>query len=146
MLLEKELSKGINNLSYYADFNKKAMQLKHTFTEFILHKKLEGRKIAGYGAAAKGNTFLNSCGLKHSEIDFVVDSNPHKQNKWLPASHIPVVSEAFLESEKPDYIVILPWNLKDEITQKLSYVKGWGGKFVIGIPVLEVIETLGIII
>lgn len=95
--------------------------------------------MAAYGAAAKGNTLLNYCGIKNDLIDFVVDANPYKQNKWLPASHIPVVNEEYLKQTKPDYVIILPWNLKDEITKQLSYIKDWNAQFVIPIPELELI-------
>jgi hypothetical protein len=86
------------------------------------------------------NTLLNYCEIKHGEIDFVVDANPHKQNKWLPYSHIPVVEEAYLQEYQPDYIVIFPWNLKAEIVEQLNYAKAWGAKFVTAIPVLTIIE------
>ena len=95
--------------------------------------------MAAYGAAAKGNTLLNYCGIKNDLIEFVVDANPNKQNKWLPASHIPVVNEDYLKENKPDFVIILPWNLKEEITSQLSYIKDWGGKFVITVPELQVI-------
>ena len=146
ILLRKEISYGIDNLDYYKGFHDKVMDVKHKFTDFIVRKKMEGKTIAAYGAAAKGNTLLNFCGIKHDEIDFVVDANPHKQNKWLPASHIPVVSEDELEKQHPDYVVILPWNLKTEIVEKLNYTKNWGCKFVTAIPVLEILETAGIVI
>ena len=81
---------------------------------------------------------LNYCGIKNDLIDFVVDANPHKQNKWLPASHIPVVNEEYLKDAKPDFVIILPWNLKEEIMQQLSYIKEWGGKFVTAIPALQI--------
>ena len=95
--------------------------------------------MAGYGAAAKGNTLLNYCGVKNDMIDFVVDRNPAKQNMFLPASHIPVFAEAALKENKPDYIIIFPWNLKDEVVEQLSYAREWGAKFVIPIPHLEII-------
>jgi hypothetical protein len=98
---------------------------------------LLNHKIAGYGAAAKGNTLLNYCGIKNDQIDFVVDANPHKQNKWLPGSHIKVVDESYLRESKPDYVVIFPWNLKDEIMSQLDYIKEWNGKFVVPIPELQ---------
>jgi hypothetical protein len=96
-------------------------------------------KVAAYGAAAKGNTLLNYCGIKNDLIEYVADANPHKQNKWLPASHIPVVNESHLKSNQPDFVIILPWNLKEEITEQLSYIRNWGGKFVVPIPQVEVI-------
>jgi 2-polyprenyl-3-methyl-5-hydroxy-6-metoxy-1,4-benzoquinol methylase len=97
-----------------------------------------GATVAAYGAAAKGNTLLNYCGVKADLINFVVDANPHKQNKFLPASHIPVMNEDHLKAAKPDYVIILPWNLKEEITQQLSYIREWGAKFVVPIPVVEI--------
>jgi hypothetical protein len=94
--------------------------------------------VAAYGAAAKGNTMLNYCGIKSDLVDFVVDANPHKQHKFLPASHIPVVGEQFLKDAKPDFILILPWNLKEEIGSQLSYIKEWGGQLVVAIPAISV--------
>lgn len=138
-LLKKELEKGINSLDYYNNFQQKALQAKLDFTNFLLRQKIEGKKVAAYGAAAKGNTLLNYCGIKNDAIEYVVDANPHKQNKWLPGSHIPVVSEKSLMETQPDFIVIFPWNLKEEIVRNLDYVKEWKGKFVIPIPNLEVI-------
>jgi hypothetical protein len=139
LLLKKEMTNGINTLSYYEDFQKKSLGVKLGFTGFLTQQKLLNKTVAGYGAAAKGNTLLNYCGIKNDQIEFVVDANPHKQNKWLPASHIPVVNEAYLKERKPDYVVIFPWNLKDEIVKQLNYIKDWEGKFVIPIPELEVI-------
>lgn len=138
-VLQKEIDKGINNLEYYTNFQHRALKVKLDITEFLIDKKRAGKKVAAYGAAAKGNTLLNYCGIKNDLIDFVVDANPHKQNKFLPASHIPVMDEQYLKAEKPDFVIILPWNLKDEITQQLSYINDWGGKFVIPIPALEII-------
>jgi 2-polyprenyl-3-methyl-5-hydroxy-6-metoxy-1,4-benzoquinol methylase len=139
-LLEKEISRGMNTLAYYENFQQKVAKVKTDFNDFLLVQKQAGKKIAGYGAAAKGNTLLNYCQIKHGEIDFVVDANPHKQNKWLPSSHIPVVEEAYLQEYKPDYIVIFPWNLKTEIVEQLNYAKVWGAKFVTAVPVLTIIE------
>lgn len=136
-LLKKEADKGMLDLSYYNNFQQKALSVKLAFTSFLIEQKKAGKKVAAYGAAAKGNTLLNYCGIKNDLIDFVVDANPHKQNKWLPASHIPVVNEEYLKQIKPDYVIILPWNLKDEITKQLSYIKDWNAKFVIPIPELN---------
>lgn len=138
-LLAKELAKGMNAPGYYQNFQQKALQVKLGFTEFLIKQKKEGKKVAAYGAAAKGNTLLNFCGIKNDFIEFVVDANPHKQNKWLPASHIPVVSEDVLKQSKPDFVIIFPWNIKEEVIKQLDYIKEWNGKFVIPIPQLEVI-------
>ncbi|MDF7820169.1 class I SAM-dependent methyltransferase [Runella sp. MFBS21] len=137
-LLNQENAKGINNLSYYEGFQAKALKVKLEFIDFLIQQKRVGKKVVAYGAAAKGNTLLNYCGIKNDLIDFVVDANPSKQNKFLPASHIPVVTELTLKAEKPDYVVILPWNIKQEIMLQLSYIRGWGGKFVIPIPNLTI--------
>jgi len=139
LLIEKEKQYGLDTIDYYNNFTEKALKVKTDLLIFLLNQKKEGKKVAAYGAAAKGNTLLNYCGVKSDLIDFVVDANPHKQGKFLPASHIPVVSEAILKENKPDYVIILPWNLKEEITQQLAYIKSWGGSFVVPIPALEIL-------
>jgi SAM-dependent methyltransferase len=139
VLLQKEIDRGMNTLAYYDNFQKKALKIKFAFTIFLTQQKLLNKKIAGYGAAAKGNTLLNYCGIKSDQIDYVADANPHKQNKWLPGSHIQVLDEGYLKTTKPDYIVIFPWNLKEEIIDQLDYVREWNGKFVVPIPELQVI-------
>lgn len=138
-LLKKEEDKGMLELSYYADFQQKALDIKFALVSFLIEQKKAGKKVAAYGAAAKGNTLLNYCGIKRDLIDFVVDANPYKQNKYLPASHIPVVHEEYLKQLKPGYVIVFPWNLKDEITQQLAYIKDWGARFVFAIPGLQVI-------
>lgn len=138
-VLKKEADKGMNGLSYYDNFQQKALQIKLDITSFLIEQKRTGKKVAAYGAAAKGNTLLNYCGIKNDLIEYVVDANPHKQNKWMPASHIPIVNEEYLKVNKPDFVIILPWNLKDEITEQLSYIKEWGAKFVVPIPKLQLI-------
>ncbi|MEX0636300.1 MAG: class I SAM-dependent methyltransferase, partial [Ferruginibacter sp.] len=139
-LLSKEAEKGMTGLAYYDNFQQKALKVKLDLLQFLIDQKANGKSVAAYGAAAKGNTLLNYCGIKKDMIDFVVDANPHKQNKFLPASHIPVVNEEYLKGTKPQFVIILPWNLKDEITAQLSYIKDWGGKFVIPIPSVQIIE------
>ena len=141
LLLEKEIDLGMNKISYYEDFQQQAQKIKLDFIHFIKEQKLAGKKIAAYGAAAKGNTLLNFCEINSNDIDFVVDANPYKQNKWLPASHIPVVDIAVLIQEKPDFIIILPWNLKSEIMEELSKVITWNCNFVVAIPSLTIIQT-----
>ncbi len=138
-LLKKEDEKGLADLKYYDNFQQKALKVKLDLLQFLIDKKRVGKKVAGYGAAAKGNTMLNFCGIKNDLIDFVVDANPHKQNKFLPASHIAVVSEQHLKNEKPDYVIIFPWNIKDEIIKQLDYIREWGGKFVTAVPDLQII-------
>jgi hypothetical protein len=138
-LIAKEIKKGIKDLSYYKDFQQRAEKLKSDLWSFLIQQKNNGKNVAAYGAAAKGNTLLNYCGIRNDMISFVVDANPYKQNKFLPASHIPVVDEDYLKKEQPDFVIILPWNLKDEITVQLDYIKTWGGKFVIPIPDLHIL-------
>lgn len=138
-LLKKEEEKGMKGLDYYDNFQQKALKVKFDLLTFLIEQKKAGKKVAAYGAAAKGNTLLNYCGVKYDLIDFVVDANPHKQGKWLPASHIPVVAESVLKSARPDYVIILPWNLKEEITKQLAYIKDWNGQFVIPIPAVEIL-------
>ncbi len=138
-LLDKEMSFGIDKIEYYEGFQQKALRSKIGLLEFLISQKNKKKKVIAYGAAAKGNTLLNYCGIKNDLIDFVVDANPHKQNKFLPASHIPVFDENEIKKTKPDFVLILPWNLKSEITSQLSYIKEWDGKFVIPIPEIEII-------
>lgn len=138
-LLEKESSKGMSELEFYSSFREKSLSIKLDVLNFLVTEKSKNKTIAAYGAAAKGNTLLNYCGVKKDLIDFVVDANPNKQKKYLPGSHIPVVNEDYLKKEKPDYIFILPWNLQDEIMTQLSYVREWGAKFVIPVPKLQLV-------
>jgi 2-polyprenyl-3-methyl-5-hydroxy-6-metoxy-1,4-benzoquinol methylase len=139
-LIAKEKSKGMATLEYYNGFQHKALKVKLDFIEFLVEQARAGKSVAAYGAAAKGNTLINYCGMKSDLIQFVVDANPNKQNKFLPASHIPVVNEQYLKDAKPAFVIILPWNLKDEIMAQLSYIRDWGGKFVVPIPALQIIE------
>ncbi len=138
-LLAKERSKGMDSLNYYTGFQQKAEKIKHDLLAFLLEQKRLGKKVAAYGAAAKGNTLLNYCGIKQDLLTFVADASPHKQGKYLPGSHIPVVSEVLIKQEQPDFIVIFPWNIKDEIMAQLAYVKQWGGKFAVAVPELSIL-------
>jgi len=138
-LINKEVAFGLNNINTYTTFQAKAEKVKDDFLEFLIQAKKQGKKVVAYGAAAKGNTLLNFCGIRKDLLHFVVDASPHKQNKYLPGVHIPVLSEDAIKSEKPDYIVILPWNIKDEIINQLSYVKNWNAQFIVAIPHLKVL-------
>lgn len=140
-LIDKEKTAGLNIMAKYAGFEKKAQQIKWDFLSLFIKTKKEGKKIAAYGAAAKGNTFLNYCGVKSDLIDFVVDASPYKQNKFLPQSHIPIVSEDMIKKYKPKYILILPWNIKEEIMQQLSYVKEWDARYIVAIPNIEILRS-----
>ncbi len=135
---EKEAGKGIADLNYYKGFQHRALSVKLDLLDFLTAAKKDGIAVAAYGAAAKGNTLLNYCGVKADLIDFVSDANPNKQYKYLPASHIPVTSEKSIRDNKPAYVIILPWNIRDEVSAQLSYIREWGGKFVVFIPALEI--------
>lgn len=137
-LLEKEAARGMLRLNYYLNFQQKADKVKHALFAFLLEQKKAGKKLVAYGAAAKGNTLLNYCGVKKDLIEFVVDASPHKQGKFLPGSHIPVVAEEEIKKTKPDYVLVLPWNIKNEITEQLSYIREWEGKFIVSIPEIRV--------
>jgi 2-polyprenyl-3-methyl-5-hydroxy-6-metoxy-1,4-benzoquinol methylase len=139
ILLDKEKTAGMTGMAYYENFQQKALAVKMEMTTFLIEQKRSGKKVAAYGAAAKGNTLLNYCGIKNDLLEYVVDANPHKQGKWLPASHIPVVAESHLKEHRPDYVLILPWNLREEISHQLSYIKDWGGRFVVPIPRLQLL-------
>ena len=137
-LYEKEMALGINQLKFYEGFQEKANDIKNRFLKYIIDEKMKGKGIVGFGAAAKGNTFLNYCGIKSDIISYVVDDTPTKQRKFLPQSRIPVVPREVLIKDKPDIVVILPWNFRDEIIRKLEFVKEWGGQFVTYIPELRI--------
>ena len=138
-LLNKELQKKMDSVDYYQDFQSKANVVKEDLLRFLVEQKLNGKKVIGYGAAAKGNTLLNYCEINEDLIKFVVDISPHKQGKYMPGSHIPIVNEEEIKKFKPDYVLILPWNIKEEIIAQLDYVKKWGCKFVIPMPKVEVL-------
>lgn len=137
-LAMQEATAGVMSKNFYADFRAKAFQMKDDFIEFLLRQKSLGRTVAGYGAAAKGNTLLNFAGIKKDLITVVADRNPAKVGKYLPGSRIPVVSESELSKLRPDFVVILPWNLKSEIEEQLYYVREWGGRLVTAVPSLEI--------
>jgi hypothetical protein len=137
--LEKELSKGLSTMAYYENFQNKADRIKYDLLKFLIEQRETGRKVAAYGAAAKGNTLLNYCGIRKDLLPFVVDVSPYKQGKYLPGSHIKVVSEAEIRQYQPEYVLILPWNIKEEIMAQLDYIRAWGGKFVVPLPRVQVI-------
>ena len=139
-ILEKEIARGLNTMAYYRDFQKKSDQIKYDLLRFLIEQKKNGKKVVAYGAAAKGNTLLNYCGIRKDLMAFVVDASPHKQEKYLPGSHIPVVNEGEIKKYKPDYVMILPWNIKEEIMEQMVYIKEWGGKFVVPVPYVKLIS------
>lgn len=137
-LLAKEAAAGMLDMSYYHGFQSLAEDIKNNFLAFLINCKRSGKQVVGYGAAAKGNTLLNYAGVRPDLLNYVVDASPHKQGRYLPGSRIPVVAEARLRGSRPDFVVILPWNLREEITAQLAYIREWGGKFVTVVPALQV--------
>jgi SAM-dependent methyltransferase len=137
-LLTREQEFGLENIQTYAEFSTRIQKTKVDTLRRMVAWKQEGKHIAAFGAAAKGNTFLNYCGIKNDLIDYVVDSNPHKQGLYLPGSLIPIVGQEALREYKPDYLLILPWNLTDEIVKAAGFIREWGGQFVVCIPHLNV--------
>lgn len=140
ILLEKEIDFKLQELSTYSKFQNKVNKSKEEIRNFFINAKKDNKKIVCYGAAAKGNTVLNFCEIGSDFIDYVVDISPHKQGKFLPGTHIPIFSPEKLKETKPEYIVILAWNLKDEIMKQIEFIKKWDGKFVFLIPEVKIIE------
>lgn len=137
-LLGKELAAGMTKQSFYANFQAKCDKVKNDLLDFLLEAKRSGKRVVGYGAAAKGNTLLNYAGVRQDLLPFVVDRNPAKQEKYLPGCRIPIVAEGLLKQTQPDYILILPWNLRAEVVEQLAYVREWGGQFVTAVPSIMV--------
>jgi len=140
-MLDKEKQAGLLNVATYEQFRKNVETIKRALLQCLISAKNEGKTVVGYGAPAKGNTLLNYCGIRKDFLDYTVDANPHKQNLFLPGTHIPIKHPDQIRIDKPDYILILPWNIKDEIMGQLSFVHTWGGKFIIPIPLVEVIDA-----
>jgi len=133
-LKSREDAAGMTKMEYYLSFGEKVKETKRKILEFLIKAKAEGKSIVGYGAPAKGNTLLNYCGVRTDFIDYTLDRSPHKQGQYLPGTHIPIYHPDKVREDKPDYLVILPWNLKEEIMEQMSYIREWGGKFVTLIP------------
>lgn len=138
-LIQEEIDKGMNTIAYYQDFQCKVDVIKTHLVRFLIGAKMDGKVVVGYGAPAKGNTLLNYCGIRRDLLHYTVDRSPYKVGKFLPGSHIRIVSEDILKMYRPDYVLILPWNLKEEIINQLSYIREWGGRFVVAIPEFEVL-------
>ena len=139
-LIEKELTAGLGSLDTYFHFTEKVHKTKRELLSFLIQAKKSGKSIVGYGAAAKGNTLLNYCGIRHDFIDYVVDRSPHKQNLYLPGTHLPIYPTEKIGETKPDYLLILPWNIKEEVMEQMSHIREWEGRFVVPIPTLEVFD------
>ena len=137
-LKDKEIQAGLDKLEPYLKFGEKVKETKRKLLSFLIEAKSQGKVIAAYGAPAKGNTLLNYCGVRTDFIDYTVDRSPHKQNLMLPGTHIPIMHPDRIKETKPDYLLILPWNLKDEIIAQTSFIREWGGSFVVPIPEVRV--------
>ena len=135
-ILTNENKANLNSLEYFSNMQKTVLKTKINLLNFLLDCKVKNKKVIAYGAAAKGNTLLNYCGIKKDLLDYVVDKNPYKIGKLLPGSRIPIKDETEIQDSRPDYILILPWNIKNEIIDQLNYVKEWNAKFVVAIPSL----------
>jgi 2-polyprenyl-3-methyl-5-hydroxy-6-metoxy-1,4-benzoquinol methylase len=138
-LLDKEIKFGITDMSTYTNFQENVIKIKNQLLNFILSVKNEKKKIICYGAAAKGNTLLNYCGIGKESIEYVVDINSHKQGLYLPGSHLQIKKPEEIKKDEPDFILILPWNIKEEIMKDMSFIHEWNGKFVIPIPKVIII-------
>jgi len=138
-LLAREELAGMTALECYGGFQEKANKVKNDFLSFLIEANRAGKTVAGYGAAAKGNTLLNYAGIRPDLLSYVVDRNPAKQNKFLPGSRIPIDDEQQLKLSQPEYVVILPWNLKAEVVEQLSYIRNWGGQFVTAVPHIDIL-------
>jgi hypothetical protein len=137
-LLLEEVDAGLTILDTYSEFQARVDRIKNNLLEFLIEQKKRGSRVVAYGAAAKGNTLLNYAGVRGDLLPYVIDLNPAKQGKFLPGSHIPIVDESLVKSERPEFVLILPWNIKDEIKNQLKYISEWGGKIVTAIPQLRV--------
>jgi SAM-dependent methyltransferase len=134
---KREQEAGLLSLEYYRFFEDKVKETKRKLLEFLIRAKRDGKTIAGYGAPGKGNTLLNYCGIRTDFVDYVVDRNPYKHGRFLPGTHIPIFPPDKLRETQPDIIMILPWNLKDEIMDQISYIREWGGRFLVPIPEVQ---------
>jgi len=138
-VLAGERAAGLDRIDGYAGFAAQVAETRRSLLDFIERARREGKRVVGYGAPAKGNTLLNYCGLSARELQYTVDRSPHKQGKLLPGSHIPVFAPEHIRDTRPDYVLILPWNIKDEVISQMGHIREWGGRFVVPIPRAEVI-------
>jgi len=138
-VLDAEEFAGLHTVAGHEGFARQVLKIKSDLLGFLLEAARQGKSVAGYGAPGKGNTLLNHCGIRADLLSYTVDRSPHKQGMFLPGTHIPIYAPIRLAETQPDYIVVLPWNLRDEISSQLDYVRSWGGRLVFPIPALEVI-------
>ncbi len=139
-LRERELAAGLDRMETYATFADQVMESKRALLELLIQLRRAGKLVAGYGAPGKGNTLLNYCGIRTDFLEFTVDRNPYKHGRFLPGTHIPIHSPELIRQRRPDYILILPWNLKAEIVAQLDYVREWGAKFIVPIPIAQIVD------
>ncbi len=137
-LRAKEAREGFATLDHYLSFSEGVNETKRALLDFLIKAKREGKKVVAYGAAAKASTLLNFCGVRTDLVDYLVDRSPYKQGHWLPGVHIPIHDPERIKSDKPDYVMILAWNLKDEVMAQMAFIRDWGGKFVVPIPKITV--------
>ena len=138
-LRQREINAGYADLQTYRSFEEQVKQTKRNLLAFLIEAKNAGKTVVGYGAPGKGNTLLNYCGIRADFLDYTVDRSPHKQGHFLPGTHIPIHDPARINETKPDYVLILPWNIKDEIMQQMAHIREWGGQFVVPIPTVQVL-------
>lgn len=134
----REEAAGFTKIEHYLSFSEKVTETKRKILSFLIDAKRDGKSVAGYGAPAKGNTLLNYCGIRSDFIDYTVDKSPHKQGRYLPGVHIPIHGPERIRETRPDFLVILPWNIRDEIMKQMSDIRAWGGKFVVFVPDVKV--------
>lgn len=138
-VLDAENAAGLHTVEGHAGFATDVLKVKSDLLAFLIGAAVEGKSVAGYGAPGKGNTLLNHCGIRSDLLEYTVDRSPHKQGRYLPGTHIPIYAPGKLTETRPDYILVLPWNLREEISEQLGYVRSWGGRLVFPIPELEVV-------
>ena len=138
-LKAREISEGYGNIDHYLTFRQKVQSVKRNLLQLLIGLKNEGKKIVGYGAPAKGNTLLNYCGIRTDFLDYTVDRSPYKQNCYLPGSRIPIKHPDQIRKDRPDYVLILPWNIKEEIVSQMDHIREWGGRFIVPIPHVRII-------
>ena len=139
-LKQRELSAGIDGIEYYRNFGEKVVETKFKLLDFLISAKRSGKRVAGYGAPGKGNTLLNYCGIRTDFLDYTVDRNPYKHGRFTPGTHIEILPPERIEQDRPDYLLILPWNLKEEITSQMAFIAEWGGRFIVPIPEPEILD------
>jgi len=138
-LRRREIEDGFLTLERYRGFAEQVKATKRRLLSFLIDAKARGKKVVGYGAPGKGNTLLNYCGIRTDFLDFTVDANPYKQGKFTPGTRIPILAPDAIRDARPDYVLILPWNLREEISRQASYIEQWGGRFVVPIPEVRVL-------